>query len=506
MKAVQRGFALLELVIALGILAALTIAIVGVMRSQAQSKQVAIAATQLVDFTKATERYVQNEYSSILSTAGPTTPAVITVAQLQSAGLLPSGYPGANVFGQVPTGRARKASATSLETLVVYTGGSPLSQGDLDELAGLAAQQGIAGGYVGSSDTTRAIGALGAWSLPLSNFAIAPGAGHIAANLSYTSDATNDTALHRQAIPGRPELNRMSTAIDMAGNSLNNGGLVQGSEVLGGNLSLGGTRWGNTPYPYETISLPTGENFRFSVGGNEQAVLSGSGELSVTNRIRTNTVSAVDVRADSGLYAGSLVNAPTYQGNEYYANGWFRTTGQTGWYSEAYGGGWHMTDTTWIRAYNNKNIYTGGEMQAGVVHANSSLQVDGRATVNEYIQLQGGASKGGGCSPNGLIGREDSGALLSCVSGVWRGSSGLNGYTVVAGPGQSQGQNWAYAVCPSGTVLTGGGYNVTYMQRTSSQEAPQVNRPEPGMNAWAVYAGGGGGTESRFLPYAVCGY
>lgn len=507
MKTEQRGFALMELVIALSILAALSIGIIGVMRSQAQSKQVAIAATQLVDFTKATERYVQNEYTTILGSAGATTPVVITVAQLQASGLLPASYPAANVFGQVPTGRARMASATSLETLVVYTGGIALSQADLDELAGLAAQQGIAGGYVAASDTTRAVGALGAWSMPLANFGISPGAGRIAANLSYTSEATNDTALHRQAIPGRPDLNRMSTAIDMAGNNLNSAGVVQGSEVLGGEVSLGGTRYGGASYPYETVSLPAGRNLRFNIGGVEQAVLSNAGEFSVTNRLRATTVSAWDVRADGGLYAGSLVNAPTHQGNEYYANGWFRTTGQSGWYSEAYGGGWHMTDTTWIRAYNNKSIYTGGEMQAGVIHANSRLQVDGRATVNEYIQLQGGASKGGGCSPNGLIGRDGAGTLLSCVNGVWSGGGGLSGYTVVAGPGQSQGPQWAYAVCPQGTVLTGGGYNVTYMQKASSQEAPQVNRPEPGMNAWAVYSGGSSGAlESRFLPYAVCAY
>ena len=36
--------------------------------------------------------------------------------------------------------------------------------------------------------------------------------------------------------------------------------------------------------------------------------------------------------------------------------GWVRTYGATGWYSQTYGGGWYMTDTTWIRAYNNKYV------------------------------------------------------------------------------------------------------------------------------------------------------
>lgn len=31
-----------------------------------------------------------------------------------------------------------------------------------------------------------------------------------------------------------------------------------------------------------------------------------------------------------------------------------------------YGGGWYMSDTTWIRAYGNKNIYTPGEIRGGI--------------------------------------------------------------------------------------------------------------------------------------------
>ena len=40
--------------------------------------------------------------------------------------------------------------------------------------------------------------------------------------------------------------------------------------------------------------------------------------------------------------------------------GWLRTTGKVGWYSQTYGGGWHMTDSRWIRAYNGKGVYISG--------------------------------------------------------------------------------------------------------------------------------------------------
>lgn len=48
---------------------------------------------------------------------------------------------------------------------------------------------------------------------------------------------------------------------------------------------------------------------------------------------------------------------------DFYTGGWLRTTGSQGWYSESHGGGWYMSDDTWIRSYNGKNIYTSGVIQ-----------------------------------------------------------------------------------------------------------------------------------------------
>ena len=80
------------------------------------------------------------------------------------------------------------------------------------------------------------------------------------------------------------------------------------------------------------------------------------------------------------IRSGSNVRAPIFydleDGNYYinpngasqvstiYANNWFRAQGQSGFYFQDYGGGWYMTDSTWIRAYNGKNIYTPGGIQA----------------------------------------------------------------------------------------------------------------------------------------------
>jgi hypothetical protein len=65
------------------------------------------------------------------------------------------------------------------------------------------------------------------------------------------------------------------------------------------------------------------------------------------------TTGSVGIRQAPGGYALN-VNGDTW------TNGWLRTNGSTGWYSETYGGGWYMFDSTWIRSYNGKPVYMEG--------------------------------------------------------------------------------------------------------------------------------------------------
>jgi hypothetical protein len=41
----------------------------------------------------------------------------------------------------------------------------------------------------------------------------------------------------------------------------------------------------------------------------------------------------------------------------FYCASWVRTYGSAGWYSETYGGGIYMTDSTWVRTFNSKSFY-----------------------------------------------------------------------------------------------------------------------------------------------------
>lgn len=63
--------------------------------------------------------------------------------------------------------------------------------------------------------------------------------------------------------------------------------------------------------------------------------------------------------------------------NTIYANNWFRSQGSTGWYSEDYGGGIYMTDSSWVKVFNDKGFYTKNIIKG------TTLQVEGtNQTVN----------------------------------------------------------------------------------------------------------------------------
>ena len=52
---------------------------------------------------------------------------------------------------------------------------------------------------------------------------------------------------------------------------------------------------------------------------------------------------------------GAMADGGTY-GTVTFSN-WVRTTGNSGWYNATYGGGMHMTDSTWVRTYNAKKFH-----------------------------------------------------------------------------------------------------------------------------------------------------
>jgi len=212
---------------------------------------------------------------------------------------------------------------------------------------------------------------------------------------------------------------------------------VNRNTVIGERLATNGLNpndlpagWGGGLRTYDVYAAGT---VAAGNGGSIPAYMNSSGNIYASNSIATSG----NMSASGSLNVGGNTNTA----GETYTGGWFRTRGDTGWYSEKWGGGWYMSDGTWIRAYNNKNVYTGGQVQAGSIQSNGDinaagnanvnggvytnyLQTNGRLSVGEYAMFNGVAYAGNGCSPSGLQGRDPSGALLSCVNGVWKGAGG----------------------------------------------------------------------------------
>lgn len=124
-----------------------------------------------------------------------------------------------------------------------------------------------------------------------------------------------------------------------------------------------------------------------------------------------------NVRVSASSNSGT---SPTF--NTCYTSNWFRSTGSTGWHSESYGGGWYMTDSTWIRTYGSKSVY----------------QNTGQIRTDGYLVTNGGITVGA-TSPNNdtykshVTGNSWSSGYIRAGAGFYHNSVNSNSYVLLAG-------------------------------------------------------------------------
>lgn len=286
------------------------------MNDYLKAREWQVVTMQTNRFTQAATSYVGRFYPTVLASATTTTPVTVTVPMLKNTGLLPASFSETNSYGQQYQAMIMRNPQNQelLQGMVVSQGGNALPFPALSQIS-KAITAGF-GGYI--EDGQTAIGAMRSWRIALSSYGVSSGRGHLAVLLSTDdlSGAREDgDRLYRFQVNGRPELNKMQTAIDMGGNNLNN----------------------------------------------------------------TGTVNANTVAAQQGNFGVSLVsNGPITGGGDIRSTGgWIVTRSGRGWMDETHGGGLYMSDNDWVRSLNNKGIYTGGELRGGQVRAERDLSAGG---------------------------------------------------------------------------------------------------------------------------------
>lgn len=287
-----------------------------------KSREWQVVAMQTNRFTQAASSYVGRYYPTVLASATTTTPVVVTTQMLKNTGLLPASFSETNSYGQQYQAMIvrNQQNQELLQGLVVSRGGhampfTALNQISKDITAGF-------GGYV--EDGQTAVGAMRSWRIALSSYGTSTGRGHLAVMLSTDdlSGAREDgDRLYRFQVNGRPDLNKMHTAIDMGGNNLNSVGTVTASKVAAQNGNFGVSLVSNGPV---------------TAGG--------------------------DIRSTGG---------------------WIVTRSGKGWMDETHGGGLYMSDNDWLRILNNKGFYTGGEIRGGKVRSDGDVSVAGILTLDQ---------------------------------------------------------------------------------------------------------------------------
>ena len=75
--------------------------------------------------------------------------------------------------------------------------------------------------------------------------------------------------------------------------------------------------------------------------------------------------------------------------SDVYSAGWVRAGGSNGFYCESYGGGIHMTDSTWVRVYNGKQFYV-SSTSSDAIHTAGGINASGRIYAGGIMENAGG--------------------------------------------------------------------------------------------------------------------
>ena len=384
----QKGVTLLELIIALGVMAAITVGVNALINQYSDDTKASVIATHIKRVGNAANSYIKDNYSTISSVATSSTPVLIRVSDLVAGGYLTAGYSTKNPVGQDTCILVLQPTPNNLAAIATTESGTAID--DLT-LGKIAATIGGEGGGIYSTAVTTIRGAMGGYSFAVGNFANANSlgkkcdgttsgavtftAGHPVAALWFADGNSTSSTLYRDSIPGNPSLNTMNTPIILGA------GTVQVTDSAC--TTIGMLARDNAG----KVLMCDGANWK------EQGSSAGYWKDPVATYASLPTC---DAAASSQT---RVVTTPTVG--------------------------------TGPRAYTCNGS---GSWQALGLDNAGNLTIAGTASINKLagnLEITTVAVENTACPTNGTIARDSVGLILSCQSGLWKKATG-------SGIGESQ--------------------------------------------------------------------
>ncbi|HBQ8809349.1 shufflon system plasmid conjugative transfer pilus tip adhesin PilV [Klebsiella pneumoniae] len=448
----KKGFSLLELILALGIGSAITFIKFQDMKSAQDDLLASTAGAQMKQLGEAVNGYISMRYDklSTLSSSshqgndpGPrtcgTSECEITYSTLVNEGLLPSSYTGTNIY-KSPYKIILKREGTApnyvinglITTSAAWTEGSKIRY----DLLGKAMQSaGVDSGI--TKDSTSVAGFQSQWNEKNTTFNNITRDGLLAFRVGYNS-ALYALYLRRDGtLPMTGNLNMGGHSItnvkditaagagSFGGNITSNGNINAAHEVIahngyGDTITLGGDASGED---YE-IRLSNGVrplSIYSPNAANYTTVLQVWKNAKIQQRLATNGLDPNEL--PSGWSGGLRTNDVYAAGTVGAGSG-----GAVNAYLNSSGNIYASNDINVGHQVNTQYVWASGNLNSNYVHSNGNIDADGRLNAGEFLYINGKASVGSGCSPNGLQATASNGLLLSCVSGKWVKASGTSGF------------------------------------------------------------------------------
>jgi len=535
----QAGLSLLEVLLAVGLTLFIGALAIDAVRSTGETRQAEAAGEQLKGVGSAFNTYLSMRYDKIVTltnvggscpdinntsdptmrgdgndpgprccTGNPTDAngALCTINSdtLRRSGLLPNSFSGYNSYGAryVYNIRVIANAPNFIVDGVVFTDTPYITTGTTPryDLLGTAMQVAGADSGMTRSVANRMEGLNGAWSeasfvainqLGLLGYRAGYGTSGYAAylRLDGSTAMTGDLLLGPDSSTRHSILNVQDVGAQTAhltGNGVDSNAALtlsnKGSPVTEfAPITTGGTDVGGL-----AIRNAVGVDITNMSGGWGSLK---SGAITTQGDITANG----NVTTTGTVQAGSLVstgNITTNGGDVQIGNGHHLTLSNAGGNT----GGWYVDDSAWLRANNDGNVMTAGQMRGGQLLADNLLQVGGTAVPNTACTNTGAYVS---------VAKSSAGnELLQCRNSLWT-TLGTSTVEVTGGTTAGTGTS-ATAVCPTGTAVTGGGYRlVTYapVYPNSASNAPDISKASG--NGWFIFSGAAVG-NSVFQAYAYC--